>query len=104
MKKSDFKLKISPLAENDLHQIIDYIAIELSNPAAAIEQINDFEKAFENICIFPESCPYISNQYVRDKSLRKLIVNNYLIFYRVEGYEIQVIRVLYRMRNYETLL
>ena len=104
MKKSDFKLKIAPMAENDLNQIFDYIAIELSNPYAAIEQINAFEKAFENICMFPESSPYISNQYVRDKSLRKLIVNNYLVFYRVVGYEIQVIRILYRMRNYETLI
>ena len=104
MKKSDYKLKISPLAQQDLKQIFDYIAVDLYNPAAAIEQINDFEKAFENICLFPESCPYITNQYVKDKSLRKLIVNNYLVFYRIINNEIQVIRVLYRIRNYENLL
>lgn len=42
MKKSDYKLQISPLAQQDLKQIFDYIAVDLYNPAAAIEQINDF--------------------------------------------------------------
>ena len=92
------------MAQLDMEQIFDYIAVELCNPTAAIGQINDFEKAFDNVCTFPESCPYINNEYVKDKSLRKLIVNNYIAFYRVKDYEIQVVRVLYGMRNYEALL
>lgn len=87
-----------------MEQIFNYIAVELCNPTAAIGQINDFEKAFENVCSFPESCPYINNEYVKDKSLRKLIVNNYIAFYRIKDNEIQVVRVLYGMRNYEALL
>ncbi len=87
-----------------MKQIFDYIAVELCNPTAAIEQIDDFEKAFENVCVFPESCPYISNEYVKDKSLRKLMINNYIAFYRVKNDEVQVVRVLYGMRNYEALL
>ena len=92
------------MARLDMEQIFDYIAVELCNPTAAIGQINDFEKAFENVCTFPESCPYINNEYVKDKSLRKLIVNNYIAFYRIKDNEIQVIRVLYGMRNYEPFL
>lgn len=92
------------MAQLDMEQIFDYIAVELCNPTAAIGQINDFEKSFDNVCTFPESCPYINNEYVKDKSLRKLIVNNYIAFYRVRDNEIQVVRVLYGMRNYEALL
>ncbi len=92
------------MARLDMEQIFDYIAVELCNPTAAIGQINDFEKAFENVCTFPESCPYINNEYVKDKSLRKLIVNNYIAFYRIKDNEIQVVRVLYGMRNYEPFL
>lgn len=87
-----------------MEQIFNYIAVELCNPTAAIGQINDFEKAFDNICSFPESCPFINNEYVKDKSLRKLVVNNYIAFYRIRDKEIQVVRVLYGMRNYETFL
>lgn len=79
-------------------------AVELCNPTAAIGQINDFEKAFESVCAFPESCPYVKNEYVRDKSLRKLVINNYIAFYRIRDNEIQVVRVLYGMRNYVDLL
>lgn len=104
MENNKYQLKIFPMARLDMEQIFDYIAVELCNPTAAIGQINDFEKAFENVCAFPESCPYINNEYVKDKSLRKLIVNNYIAFYRVKDNEIQVVRVLYGMRNYEPFL
>ncbi len=104
MENNKYQLKIFPMARLDMEQIFDYIAVELCNPTAAIGQINDFEKAFENVCTFPESCPYINNEYVKDKSLRKLIVNNYIAFYRIKDNEIQVVRVLYGMRNYEPFL
>lgn len=92
------------MAQADLESIFSYISVELKNPTAAINQINDFEKAFENICSFPESCPFADNEYVKDKTLRKLIVNRYIAFFRIRGQEIQVIRVLYGMRNYQELL
>lgn len=104
MEKNKYQLKIFPLARRDMEQIFDYIAVELCNPSAAIRLINDFEKAFEKVCDFPESCPFINNEYVKDKSLRKLVLNNYIAFYRVKNNEIQVVRVLYGMRNYESLL
>ncbi|MBQ3220946.1 MAG: type II toxin-antitoxin system RelE/ParE family toxin [Clostridia bacterium] len=104
MGNKKYQLKIFPLARLDMEQIFDYIAVELCNPTAAIKQINDFEKALENVCLFPESCPCIKNEYVKDKSLRKLIINSYIVFYRIKEEEIQIVRVLYGMRSYENLL
>ncbi len=101
---SKFCLKIFPLAQTDLESIFAYISEELKNPAAAIDQINDFEKAFESIRAFPESCPLVDNEYVKDKTLRKLLVNNYIAFFRIMDGEIQVVRVLYGMRNYQDIL
>ena len=98
------RLMIFPLAGQDMEQIFNYIAVDLCNPSAAMKQINDFEKAFNNLCLFPENCPFVNNEYVKDRSLRKLIVNNYIAFYRVKNNEIQIVRVLYGMRNYESLL
>lgn len=76
----------------------------MCNPTAAIGLIDDLEKAFDNICVFPESCPCINNEYVKDKSLRKLIVNSYIAFYRIRDDEVQVVRVLYGVRNYDIVL
>ena len=98
------RLKIFPLAQEDMENIFAYIAEELKNPTAAIRQIDAFERAFEGVCAFPDSCPLIDNEYVEDTTLRKLVVNNYIAFYRDKDSEIQVVRVLYGMRNYEDIL
>ena len=102
--ENSYELHIFPSAQADMEQIFEYISVILSNPSAALDQINDFEKAFDYICAFPGSCPLINNDYVKDKSLRKLIVNNYIAFYRIKKHEIQVVRVIYGMRNYEEFL
>lgn len=104
MEKNKFKLKIFPLAQLDLEQIFNYIAIDLCNPTAANGLIDEFENAFKTVCEYPQSCPRVNNEYVRDSSLRKLIINSYIAFYRITDTEIQVIRVLYGMRDFKDLL
>ena len=97
-------LKFYPSAERDLEEIFQCISIKLCNPDAAFNLINEFEKAFDNICYFPESCPLVNNESIKDKTMRKLIVNNYIAFYRVNNEEVQVLRVLYSMRKYDDIL
>lgn len=103
---SKFALNIYPQAVRDMESIFEYIAVTLCNPSAAAKQVQDFESALNTVCSQPESCPLIQNEYVKDKTLRKLIVNNYIVFYRVnkERQEIQVVRALYGMMDYEKLL
>ena len=86
--------------------IFDYIAETLKNKTAALKQIEDFQKAFENVCLFPFSHPFIENEYVSDKSLRKVVVNNYIAFYKVNDLAktVDIVRVLYGMMNFENLL
>ena len=98
------KLLIYPAAQEDMEQIFSYISEKLCNPTAAIKQIEDFENALDNVCLFPQSCPLTENEYVKDRTLRKLVVNNYIVFYRVKNEEIQVIRVIYGMRDHVKIL
>ena len=102
--ENKFSLKIYPIAKSDLEGIFEYISNVLLNPIATINLINEFEKAFDKVCLFPNSCPFINNEYVKDKTLRKLMVKNYIAFYRVKENEVQIVRVLYGMSNYESLL
>ena len=99
-----YRLNIFPLAQKDLESIFSYIAEKLHNVSAAIKLIDAFENAFDNVCAYPESCPLVKNEYVKDKTLRKLIVNNYIAFFSVKEEKIQVVRVLYGMRNYQDIL
>ena len=102
--ESNYTLNIYPSAQLDLDKIFAYIYNDLSNPKAAIDLIDAFRKSFNNLRYFPESNPLVNNEYVKDKSLRKLLVKNYIAFYRIRGYEIQIVRVLYGMSNYQMLL
>lgn len=88
MESTNYNLRIFPLAQFDMEQIFEYISVKLGNPIDAVKLMNEFEKTFENICLFPESCPYINNEFVKDRSLRKLVINNYIAFYRVQNYEL----------------
>ena len=99
--KNNFILKIYPKASEDIKNIIDYIAVNLCNKTAALKQLDDFEREIKNLCIFPESCPLINNEYINNKNIRKLIVNNYIVFYEIDNInkEIHIIRVLYGMPN-----
>ena len=102
--ENKYKLIIFPSAQNDMERIFKYISKNLHNPSAANKQTNDFEQALDNVCIFPNSFPYVNNEYVKDKSIHKLIVNNYIVFYRRENKEVQVVRVLFSMRDYNKII
>lgn len=69
-----YVLNIYPQAARDMESIFEYIAITLCNPTAAAKQVRDFEKALNIVCSQPESCALIQNEYVKDRTLRKLIV------------------------------
>ena len=102
--ESNYTLVIYPSAQEDMDNIFKYIYFDLANPRAAFDLINDFREACDNLCYFPEKCPLVNNEYVKDKTIRKLLVKNYIVFYRIKGNEIQIVRVLYGMSDYQKLL
>ena len=102
--ENNFEIVIFPLAQADMEEIFNYISNNLKNKIAAVKLINDFKRTIEIIRLFPESFPLINNEYVNDKNIRKVSLKNYIIFYRIMNYEIQVIRVLHGLQKYEKLL
>jgi len=72
-----FKYLLSPDAAEDFERIYDYIANNLSNPVSADKLSEKFKTAMRNACEFPKIYP-MHNGY------HKIIVSNYLIFYKVD--------------------
>jgi len=101
-----YSLFIYPKAEQDMESIFDYISQDLYAPESAIKIINKFYTALENVRCFPISCPLTSNIAVKDRNIRKLCVENYIIFYRTNEVmkRIEVVRVLYGMSNWGGIL
>ncbi|MCD7770284.1 MAG: type II toxin-antitoxin system RelE/ParE family toxin [Oscillospiraceae bacterium] len=106
MESNKYALNIYPRAQADLEDILRYISEKLCNPGAAAALVDTIEDALDLVCLNPLMCPPVRSSLIRDKALRKLVVNNYIVFYRPmeQKREIQVVRVLYGMMDYEKLL
>ena len=80
-------------AEDDLDEIIDYIASD--NPKAALELYETFLKQFEYLSLFPETGRLRKEFH---PVVRSLPVGNYVIFFR-ESSPLEVIRVIHGARD-----
>ncbi len=104
--ENKYALIIFPKAAEDIENIFKYISVDLLNPIAASNLIDKFYSKLDNVRHFPKSMPKISNRVVQNKNIRKLVVDNYVVFYNVNEKQksIEVVRVLYGMMNWVNLL
>ncbi len=94
--------KLLPKARLDLETIFHYISEELVNPEAAFRLITKFETKFISICEYPKANPVISNPLFHHSSLRKTVVDKYVIVYIFdEGIDlVNIVRVIYARQDY----
>ena len=86
--------------------IAKYIGVKLENPEAAERLAEKMIEAAEKLTDMPYKCPmYIPVKPLRHE-YRKLIVQNYIMFYWVDEDKklITIARVVYSGRDYENLL
>ena len=102
MSGKKYEVRLTRKARTDLESIYRYIGKELCNPTAAENLADKFEKAFDQISVFPLSCPLGKTE----PEYRKLIVDNYIAFYksREETGILVVYRVFYGMMDYDKYL
>lgn len=104
MKK--YSLVIAEAAETDLDRIADYISYELKEPITALKQLARIEEAMITLEELPERHSLVQDKYLAAKGIRKLPIDNYLIFYTVNKSKntINVARVLHGRRDWESIL
>lgn len=94
-----YELRILPLFEKDLNEIIDYICNVLQNPIAAADMVEAVEKAiYERLTCAEAFEPYRSLRERRYPYYR-ITVKNYTIYYVVIGSTMEVRRILYSRRD-----
>jgi len=98
------QLHISTEAESDLHGIKEYITKELNSPVAAQSVITRIIKAMRNLESFPEIGAPLSAVIDIPTDYRYLVSGNYLTFYRTDGDDVYIIRVLYGRQDYTRIL
>lgn len=97
-----FKIKIFPLAQKDLREIVDYI--NTLSPQVAIKYYDLLVEKIGSIADMPERCPLAKDTQLRLRGYRTMHVKSYIIFYVLKRDVVEIRRILYARRQYENLL
>ena len=101
-----FKVSYSPAAQEDIRAIYTYIAFELEAEQAARGQVNRILDAVRKLDTMPERHETLDWEPWSSMEMRRLPVDNYIVFYLVDKDDkaVVVIRVFYGGRNIEEIV
>lgn len=91
-------------SRRDLDDIWDYIVSELQNRVAAERVVDRILDAVERLKDFAEMGALLSSVADVGGDYRFLVSRNYMVFYRVNGRDVFIDRVLYGRRDYLRVL
>ena len=101
-----YKVFVTQAAHEDLEETLDYIAGNLSNPAAAVKLLDEVEACYDQLRQYPylyESC---RDRRLRNLGYHKVTVGNYLLVYHPDEktQTVNILRFFYGGRDYEKLI
>lgn len=102
MKK--YNIEYSKESKEDLIEIKQYIKYNLQEPEIAQKLISKIRKEINALKNNPEAYSIIDEDMIKRLEIRKLIVDNYIVFYRIRNNNIQIVRIMYGRRNWIELL
>lgn len=102
MKK--YAIEYSKESKQDLIEIKRYIKYNLQESEIAQNLISKIRKEINKLINNPKIYSIIDDDIIKKLEIRKLIVDNYIVFYRVKSFDIQIVRILYGRRNWINLL
>ncbi|MCL2829071.1 MAG: type II toxin-antitoxin system RelE/ParE family toxin [Oscillospiraceae bacterium] len=97
-----YKVKIFPTAQNDLKNIVDYL--NTLSPLAALRYYDLIVEKVGTLQSMPERCALARDTQLRLRGYRLLHIENYIVFYIINGNTVEIRRILYAKRQYEELL
>lgn len=103
---NSYSLKITAKAYDDLDEIYNYITKKFYNELAAEHLMDKIESNFLRLKEFPFSCNLVTDEFLRIKGYRKLIIDSYIAFFIVDDDKKQIIilRVLYGSQKYQDII
>jgi Plasmid stabilization system protein len=78
-----YKLIISKLAQKELEDIVEYIAVQLANPAAALTFLDEIEKCYEYLKSNPAMYAKSIDRRLEKEGYRKALIKKYLLLFKV---------------------
>ena len=103
---SRYNIEITEPAENDLYEIGSYIVEELLEPDIAKKVINKIGDAILSLEDMPLRNGVVADEKLALQAIRKIFVDNYIVFYIVteENKTVTIVRILFGRRDWINLL
>jgi addiction module RelE/StbE family toxin len=103
---STYNIQITEPAERDLYEIGAYISKELLEPETAKKVVSKIAKGIASLEDIPLRNTLVADKRLSNKGIRKIIVDNYIVFYIVteEDKTVTIIRILYSRRDWMNIL
>lgn len=99
-----YNIEYSKESKEDLVGIKQYIKYNLQEPETAQKLISKIRKEINDLKHNPKIYGVIDDDLIKKLEIRKMIVDNYIVFYRIKNDNIEIVRVMYARRNWIHLL
>ncbi len=101
-----YQVLMTEPATGDLLATAQYIAKELKEPAAAKKLVSKIREAVMSLSEMPSRHALITDERLALLGIRKLPVENYIVFYVISetNMVVTVVRILYGRRDWEQIL
>ncbi len=99
-----YAVNVTESVLSDMEDIYRYIAEKLLSPENALGQYNRIANEILSLNTFPERYRIVDVEPERSAELRRMLVDNYSVFYVVRGNRVIVTDVLYSASDIEQRL
>ena len=101
-----YKIQFSKDARKDLIDIYSYIKYNLQEPNIAKKLIDKIKKEIYKLENNPTIYAIIKDEIIKKRVIRKIKVNNHIVFYKVEEKNkiVEIVRIMYGRRNWTKIL
>lgn len=98
---NEYEVRVTRQALEQMKEIVHYISNDLIAPDAAGNLLDKMKAEITKLSSFPKKQALIDEEPWRTDGVRKLVVNNFLIYYWVddENNRVQVTAVIYSRRD-----
>ena len=101
-----YKLVITELAHQDLDSIVSYIAVQLSNPKAAGDFLDEVTVCYGFLKSNPMMYERCQDRRLGEEGYRKALIKNYVLVYKIneESKIVSIMRFFYGAQDYTKLI
>jgi len=94
-----YEVKLSPAAHRDFLGVAEHL--DTLPPEEALPVYDHILTESEVLQNAPATCPYARDSQLRLRGYRVLVINEYIFFFVICGYIVNIRRILYAKKRYE---